>query len=123
MTAHIGNLSCGILLVLTVLTGLLPTPTKGNVMGQRALQREPLGESPPEVISINDNSDYRELEEPLINDYSIKSKVCDELKFFKIGFVINFTSFLRFLCLPITKKIRKIYSLKITIHKNVLIIG
>lgn len=93
MTAHIGILSCGILLALTVLTGLLPTPTKGNAIGQRALQREQLGESPPEVISINDNTDYRELEEPLINDYSIKSKVCDKLEFSKIGFFQHFFAY------------------------------
>lgn len=71
-----GLLPYGVLLTLAVLAGLLPVSTRGNVMGQRALQRERLVESAPEVISMNDKDEYRELEEPSVNDYFIKSKVC-----------------------------------------------
>lgn len=67
-------LSFGVIFALTVLTGLLPVPSKANVIDQRVLQRE-LGENSPEIISLSDKDDFRELEEPAINDYAIKTKV------------------------------------------------
>lgn len=75
MATRMGILSYGVILALTVLTGLLPTLTNGNVIDQRVLQRE-LGENSPEMMSMNDKDEFRELEEPAVNDYAIKTKVC-----------------------------------------------
>lgn len=74
MATQMGILSSRIILALTVLTGLLPILIKGNAMDQRVLQRE-IGESSPEIISMNDKDDFRELEEPAVNDYDLKPKV------------------------------------------------
>lgn len=76
MATQMGILSYRIILALTVLTALLPILTKGNAMDQRVLQRE-IGESSPEIISMNDKDDFRELEEPAVNDYDLKPKVCN----------------------------------------------
>lgn len=70
MTTQIGVLSCGVILALAVLTGLLPAQTKGNAIDQRELNDS------PEMISMNDKDEFRELEEPVINDYTVKTKVC-----------------------------------------------
>lgn len=73
MTTQIGVLSYGMILAFTVLTGLLPIQTKGNVIDQRILQREL--DNPPEILSLNDKDELRDLEEPIINDYTMKTKV------------------------------------------------
>lgn len=73
MAAQMGFISYGVILTL-VLTVLLPILTTGNVIDQRVLQRE-LGENSPEIISMGDKDDFREIEEPAINDYTIKTKV------------------------------------------------
>lgn len=75
MAAQMEILSFAIILALTVLTGILPTLTKGNVIDQRALQRE-LVESPSEIMSMNDKEEFRELDEPVVSEYAIKTKVC-----------------------------------------------
>lgn len=71
MAAQMGILSYGIILTLTVLTVLLPILTTGNVIDQRVLQRE-LGENSPEIMSMSDKDDVREIEDPAVDDYSIK---------------------------------------------------
>lgn len=77
MAAKMGILSCGVMLVLTALSGFLLLPTEGNVIDQRALQRE-LEDSSPEIMSMNDKEEFRELEEPFVNDYAnTKTKVCN----------------------------------------------
>lgn len=71
-------LSYEIILVFTILTGLLPVLTNGNVIEQRSLQRE-FGDSSPEIISLNDKDDFREYDGPVINDYgmqALQTKVC-----------------------------------------------
>lgn len=76
MVIQMEILPFGLILALSVLTGFLPILTTGNVIDQRVLQRE-LGESSPEIISMNDKEEFRELEEPIVNDYVIKTKVCN----------------------------------------------
>lgn len=71
-----GILSYRIILAFTVLIGLLPLLTKGNALDQRVIQRD-IGENSPEIISMNDKDDFRDLEEPAVNDYDLKPKVCD----------------------------------------------
>ncbi|XP_050434474.1 allatostatin C-like [Adelges cooleyi] len=64
----------GLLLTVTLLAGCLLKPAFGNAIDQRVLQRE-LGERPPEVMSIDDKEDYRDLDESnIINDYGMKPK-------------------------------------------------
>lgn len=74
MATQMGFISYGVILTLAVLTVLLPILTTGNVIDQRVLQRE-LGENSPEIMSMGDKDDFREIEEPAINDYTIKTKV------------------------------------------------
>jgi len=69
-----GFLSYGVILTLTVLTVILPILTTGNVIDQRVLQRE-LGENSPEIISMSDKDVFRDIEEPAVEDYAIKTKV------------------------------------------------
>lgn len=89
MAAKMGILSCGVMLALTALSGFLLLPTEGNVLDQRALQRE-LEDSSPEIMSMNDKEEFRELEEPNVNDYGIiKTKVCN-LKTIYIFILQNF---------------------------------
>lgn len=83
-------LSCGVILAFTILTGLLPALTNGNVMEQRSLQRE-FGDSSPEIISMNDKDEFREYDVPVINDYgmqALQTKVCTItiFKYHPIGF-------------------------------------
>ncbi|XP_025207556.1 allatostatin C-like [Melanaphis sacchari] len=77
MAAQMGFISCGVILTLTVLTVLLPVLTTGNVIDQRVLQRE-LGENSPEIMSMSDKDDFREIEEPVVDDYTIKTKNDDQ---------------------------------------------
>lgn len=79
-----GFLSYGVILTLTVLTVLLPILTTANVIDQRALQRE-LGENSPEIMSMSDKDVFRDIEEPAIDDYTIKTKV--------FNLINNFASF------------------------------
>jgi len=74
MATQMGFLSYGVILTLTVLTVLLPVLTNGNVIDQRVLQRE-LGENSPEMMSMSDKEDFRDIEEPAVDDYTIKTKV------------------------------------------------
>jgi len=74
MATQMGFLSYGIILTLTVLTVLLPILTTGNVIDQRVLQRE-LGENSPEIMSMSDKDVFRDIEEPAIDDFTIKTKV------------------------------------------------
>ncbi|XP_050060234.1 uncharacterized protein LOC114123452 [Aphis gossypii] len=77
MATQMGFISYGVILTLAVLTVLLPILTTGNVIDQRVLQRE-LGENSPEIMSMGDKDDFREIEEPAINDYTIKTKSDDQ---------------------------------------------
>ncbi|XP_015371712.1 PREDICTED: allatostatin C-like [Diuraphis noxia] len=77
MATQMGFLSYGVILTLTVLTVLLPILTTGNVIDQRVLQRE-LGENSPEMMSMSDKDDFRDIEEPAVNDYTIKTKSEDQ---------------------------------------------
>jgi len=74
MATQMGFLSYGAILTLMVLTVLLPILTTGNVIDQRVLQRE-LGENSPEIMSMSDKDVFRDIEEPAIDDYTIKTKV------------------------------------------------
>lgn len=79
MTSHTGIVCYGVILTLATFAGLLPVLTEGNVIDQRALQRE-LGESSPaEIMSLIDKDEFRELGEPAVavNDYNniVKTKV------------------------------------------------
>lgn len=74
MATQMGFLSYGVILTLAVLTVLLPILTTGNVIDQRVLQRE-LGENSPEIMSMSDKDDFRDIEEPVVDDYTIKTKV------------------------------------------------
>ncbi|VVC39752.1 Hypothetical protein CINCED_3A006400 [Cinara cedri] len=76
MTTQIGVLSCGIILAFAVLTGLFPLQTKGNIIDQRVLQREL--DNSQEMMSMDDKDEFRELEEPVLNDYTIKTKIEDQ---------------------------------------------
>ncbi|XP_026806506.1 prohormone-1-like [Rhopalosiphum maidis] len=77
MATQMGFISYGVILTLTVLTVLLPILTTGNVIDQRVLQRE-LGENSPEIMSMGDKDDFREIEEPSVDDYTIKNKSDDQ---------------------------------------------
>ncbi|KAF0762282.1 prohormone-1-like [Aphis craccivora] len=77
MATQMGFISYGVILTLAVLTVLLPKLTTGNVIDQRVLQRE-LGENSPEIMSMGDKDDFREIEDPAINDYTIKTKGDDQ---------------------------------------------
>ncbi|XP_003244026.1 allatostatin C [Acyrthosiphon pisum] len=77
MATQMGFLSYGIILTLTVLTVLLPLLTTGNVIDQRVLQRE-LGENSPEIMSMSDKDVFRDIEEPAIDDFTIKTKSEDQ---------------------------------------------
>lgn len=88
MATQMGILSCGVILTFTaVLTGFLSIPVKGNAIDQRVLQRD-LGDSSSEIMSLTDKDDFREIDEPAVNSYAIKTKVCSlknnfsTLKFF-----------------------------------------
>ncbi|KAL5233509.1 hypothetical protein ACI65C_000919 [Semiaphis heraclei] len=86
MATQMGFLSYGVILTLTVLTVLLPMLTTGNAIDQRVLQRE-LGENSPEMMSMNDKEDFRDIEEPAVDDYTIKTK--DIKKFTKPVTIFN----------------------------------
>jgi hypothetical protein len=78
MSTPMRILSYEIILVFTILTGLLPVLTNGNVIEQRSLQRE-FGDNSPEIISMNDKDEFREYNGPVINDYgmqALQTKVC-----------------------------------------------
>ncbi|XP_060852799.1 prohormone-1-like [Rhopalosiphum padi] len=77
MATQMGFISYGVILTFTVLTVLLPILTTGNVIDQRVLQRE-LGENSPEIMSMGDKDDFREIEEPSVDDYTIKNKSDDQ---------------------------------------------
>lgn len=77
MAAQMGILSYGAILTFTaVLTGSLSIPAaEGNAIDQRVLQRD-LGEGSSEIMSLNDKDDFREIDEPAVNGYAVKTKVC-----------------------------------------------
>ncbi|XP_050546350.1 uncharacterized protein LOC126908383 [Daktulosphaira vitifoliae] len=71
MTNQILLINIVVLLITTVMS-LLPS-INGNVIDQRALQKE-LRERNPEIISLDDKMDYRDFDEPNVNDYVLKPK-------------------------------------------------
>jgi len=71
-----------VILAAAVSTGLLTVFTDGNVIDQKVLQRE-LAEITPEIVSLNDKDEFRELGEPVavaaVNDYKtqVRFRVSD----------------------------------------------